>query len=198
MYLSIGQVSHMIGVSPSSLRRWDENNILQHDYRTPGKHRRYSYRKILKFLGLSNEKQEEEKQVVIYARVSANKQKEDLKRQVKTLENYAEDNNWKVRRIYKDIASGLNDGRKNLLKLISDLPKAQVDYVLCTYKDRLARFGTRMLEQFCNIYGTELLEINISDHSEEQELVSTIIAILTSFSGKLYRQRRGKNQVIPK
>ena len=64
--------------------------------------------------------------------------------------------------------------------------------MICTYKDRLARFGTNLLEEFCKIYDTKLKEIKIKEASEQEELVSSIIAIMTSFSGKLYRQRREK------
>ena len=116
MYLSVGAVSKMTGVSPSSIRRWEREDILVPDYRTPGNHRRYSYKKVLKFLGLQKYSG---KKAVVYGRVSSNKQKNDLKRQINNLENYAEKQNIEVIRVYKDIGSGMNDNRKNLLKLIS-------------------------------------------------------------------------------
>lgn len=145
----------------------------------------------MQFLGIA--KQEKQgKEVFTYARVSANKQKEDLVRQTSGLETYAIKNNWKITGKYKDIASGLNDGRKNLLKMIRDIAKSPPDYIICTFKDRVARFGTRLLEEFCNIYGVELIETEIKDICEEEKLAHSIIAILTSFSGKLYRSRRGK------
>ena len=146
-------------------------------------------------LGLS--KDNSEKEVFIYARVSSARQKEDLKRQISSLENHAKSRNWRITGVYKDIASGLNDGRKDLLKLISDLPTKLPDYVLCTYRDRIARFGTRLLEQFCSIYDAQLLETQIKDITEEEKLAHSIIAILTSFSGKLYRSRRGRIKGIP-
>ncbi len=193
MFISIGQVSRLAGVSKSTLRRWDE--YLVADYRTKGNHRRYMYKKIMNFLGLGKDKSEEE--VFIYARVSSGRQKEDLKRQIDSLENHAKSRNWKITGIYKDIASGLNDGRKDLLKMISDIPTKLPDYILCTYRDRIARFGTRLLEQFCNIYDVQLLETQIKDITEEERLAHSIIAILTSFSGKLYRSRRGRITRIP-
>ena len=137
---------------------------------------------------------DEEIQVMIYARVSAIKQKEDLKRQIKCLEQYAEDKGWNIIKIYSDIASGLNDDRKNMLKMINDIPIQQPDFILCTYRDRVARFGTGILEQFCEFYGTKLKEIKIKDISGEKELMHTFIAVLTNFIGKVYRARRGMNQ----
>jgi predicted site-specific integrase-resolvase len=108
------------------------------------------------------------------------------------LKDYALENDWKISQVYKDIGSGLNDQRKGLLKLITDLPKKQPTFVLCTYKDQIARFGTNLLEEFCGIYDTKIKEIKVKEQNEQEELVNSIIAILTSFSGKLYRQRRGK------
>ena len=195
MFISIGQVAKLAGLSKSTLRRWEKDNYLLPDYRTKGNHRRYKYKKILKFLGLCKEKSQEE--VFIYARVSASKQKEDLKRQIDSLENYAKSRNWRIAGIYKDIASGLNDGRRDLLRMITDLPTKLPDYVLCTYKDRVARFGTRLLEQFCSIYEVKLVETQIKEISEEEKLAHSIIAILTSFSGKLYRSRRGRIKGVP-
>ena len=191
MFLRISQVAKLAGVSNSAIRRWEKEKVLEADFRTPGKHRRYSYKKILRFLGLAKEESQETK-VFIYGRVSSSRQKEDLERQLQGLKDYALENDWKISQVYKDIGSGLNDQRKGLVKLINDLPKKQPKYVLCTYKDRIARFGTNLLEEFCGIYDTKIKQINIKDQNEQEELVNSIVAILTSFSGKLYRQRRGK------
>ena len=191
MYISIGEVSRLAGISRSTIRRWEEDDYLLPDYRTKGKHRRYLYTRILEFLGLK--KTRDKTEVFIYGRVSASKQKDDLKRQIDDLQAYVEEKGWGLTGIYKDIGSGLNDNRKGLLKLIRDIPKKLPDYVLCSYKDRVARFGTRLLEEFCEIYDVKLLETKIIERTEEERLAHAIIAILTSFSGKLYRSRRGKN-----
>ena len=153
MFISIGKVYKLAGVSKSTLRRWEKDNYLVADYRTKGNQRRYRYKKKLKYLGLAKEKSQ--KEVFIYARVSASKQKDDLKRQIESLKDHAYNNNWVITGIYKDIASGLNDGRKDLLRMISNIPTKLPDMILCTYctyKDRVARFGTKLLEQFCSIY----------------------------------------------
>lgn len=46
MYLSIGQVSEMIGVSISTLRRWEYEQRLVAAFRTLGGHRRYQLASI--------------------------------------------------------------------------------------------------------------------------------------------------------
>ena len=80
-----------------------------------------------------------------------------------------------------------------MLRMIRDLPKVQPEYVLCTYRDRMARFGTQVIEQICKIYGCELLELHQREMDEQEALVEGIISILYSYAGKLYRSRRGKN-----
>ena len=95
MFISIGQVSKLAGVSKSTLRRWERDEYLLPDYRTRGNHRRYRYNKILKFLGLFKDKSERE--IFIYGRVSASKQRDDLKRQIEGLEM----SNIKYKRLYR-------------------------------------------------------------------------------------------------
>jgi hypothetical protein len=52
-FLSIGAAAFMLGVAISTLRRWEKENQLVADYRTPGGHRRYALGKLL---GLSGQK----------------------------------------------------------------------------------------------------------------------------------------------
>ena len=139
---------------------------------------------------------EPKKSVVLYARVSAPKQKEDLQRQIETLRDYASHQGWNILKIYADIGSGINDTRKQLLRLVTDLPLLRPAHILWTYKDRSARFGTTILEHTAKMYGTTLLSIATQQHEnhEHEEMVHTIMAILYSFSGKLYRQRRSKKK----
>ena len=46
MYLSIGQAAEVIGVSISTLRRWEQEGSFMPCYRTKGNHRRYSFERI--------------------------------------------------------------------------------------------------------------------------------------------------------
>ena len=85
MYLRIGQVAWMLGLSVSTLRRWDDRQVLAASYKAVGGHRRYDLRSVqmwLKKTSLGGENFDEEvgrgetrTQVVVYARVSASKQK---------------------------------------------------------------------------------------------------------------------------
>ncbi|RMG33610.1 MAG: hypothetical protein D6732_11885 [Methanobacteriota archaeon] len=53
-----------------------------------------------------------------YARVSGHKQTKDLEKQKQSIQNYTDKNGYGGCQIFVDIASGLNDQRRNLQRLI--------------------------------------------------------------------------------
>ena len=110
MYLGIGKVAAMIGVSISALRRWDGTNVLSTSYRTAGGHRRYKLVKILLFcknivriLSSSYQIPQTSLRVVTYARVSSSRQKEDLRRQQDYLEHFVQKQQWTLLKAHRDI-----------------------------------------------------------------------------------------------
>ena len=65
--------------------------------------------------------------------------------------------------------------------------------IMCTYEDRLARFGTEVIKQYCHTFATKIYAIHQPEgNSGEGKLVEDMIALVTSFAGRLHRQRRGK------
>ena len=68
--------------------------------------------------------------------------------------------------------------------------------VIVTYKDRLTRFGFNYLKQYFNNQGVSITLINqIEKKGVKNELVQDLIAIITSFSGRVYGMRsRGKRK----
>ena len=201
VFISIGKVAAIMGVSPTTLRRWDENKKLVADYRTCGKHRRYRLQAIMEKTmqqpeRLSDDCQDKIKQsrAITYARVSAAKQKDDLKRQQEHLQKFTQEKSWRLVKSYHDIASGLNDKRKGLQRLLRELPIIQPDFLICSYNDRLARFGTEVIKTLCELYDTKVIITSENDThvSLDEQLATDVIAVITSFAGKLYRRRRGK------
>jgi predicted site-specific integrase-resolvase len=133
---------------------------------------------------------------VTYARVSAVKQKDDLERQEEHLRQYVTQHGWVLVRAYKDVGSGLNDKRKGLLGLIRDLGSLQPEYLVCRFSDRLSRFGIEIIRGVCALFETKIIITQDCDQeaSVDDQLVKDVIALITSFSGKLYRRRRGTHQ----
>ncbi|ADO45274.1 DNA binding domain protein, excisionase family [Hydrogenobacter thermophilus TK-6] len=183
--LRIGEASRVLGVSVSTLRRWEREGKLK-PYRV-GKERRYSYEQLMELLG---EKRADA--VAIYARVSSRDQKKDLERQLEYLRKCVEGKHQKVYEV-KDIASGIKEGRKGLLKLIELARLRKIRAIYITYPDRLTRFGFDYFVEFFKALGVEIIAVNGKEFKEpEKELVEDLIAILTSFAGKLYGMRANK------
>lgn len=134
------------------------------------------------------------KRIAIYARVSSNTQKDDLERQISSLEDYVRKHYPQVEYIVvKDIASGLKEDRRGLRKLIEMARKRQIDAIVIAYKDRLTRFGFTYLKELFEAYGVRVI---VAFHEEPkdyyQELVEDLIAIVTSFAGRIYGKRSRK------
>jgi len=197
MYINIGKVARIVGVACSTLRRWNRDRKLLPAFRTPGGHRRYRLVEVLAFCnGTATEVQEERDHVVTlptaiyYARVSSSKQKDDLVRQESHLEEYINNKGWQLIKRYRDTGSGLQGKREGLLTLLRDLPVSQPDYLFCSYGDRLSRFGKEVIDATCRIFDTEIIITQDKNAlaSIDDQLVKDIIALITSFAGKLYQE----------
>jgi predicted site-specific integrase-resolvase len=128
----------------------------------------------------------------IYARVSASKQKKDLQTQTKALCDQVKTDGF-IPKIYTDIGSGLNDKRPRFLRLLIDGINGRFDRLYITYRDRLARFGTHSYEEIFRTLQIPIICIReLSETPLENQLVKDVIALITSFAGKLHRSRRGK------
>lgn len=59
------------------------------------------------------------------------------------------------------------------------------------YKDRLTRFGFNYLKLMCELNGTTIVVLSdeTTNKTIQEELAEDIIAIIHSFSGKLYQMR---------
>lgn len=205
MFISTGKAAMLLGVSPSTLRRWDATKMLVPTFRTPGRHRRYQITKLLQWSNQipkrpknRRDPQKQRPRVVAYARVSGSKQRRDLTRQMAHLDTYIQEQGWYHLKTYHDIGSGLNDSRKGLLRLLRDLPSLQPDKIVCTYEDRLARFGIKLLETICTYFSAKIVVTQQQQQQQQQtisleeQVVQDVIALVTSFAGKLHRARRGR------
>ena len=127
--------------------------------------------------------------VVIYARVSSHDKKADLLRQVTRCEDFCAGRGYSISGIYKEIASGMNDTRKQLWKMIDSKPTI----IIVEHKDRLTRFGFEYINRLLTKQGCKIVVIN-SETIEETDLIKDMIAIVTSFCCRLYGARRGQNK----
>jgi len=129
-------------------------------------------------------------QTIIYSRVSSSSKKDDLKRQEDRCKSFCEAKGLTVYKSFKEVASGMNDDRKILNKIL-DLPPSRL---VVEHKDRLTRFGFNYLEKLLTKSGWEMVVVN-KDEIEEDDLMKDLISIITSFCCRYYGLRRGHNKV---
>ena len=126
---------------------------------------------------------------IIYARVSTSQQKQrgDLDRQVSKISEEVVKQNPKNLEIIMDVASGLNDNRKGLNRLLDMVMNKEVDRIFILYKDRLTRFGFNYLKRVCETMNTSIIILSdLENKSMQEELAEDLISIIHSFSGNLY------------
>lgn len=191
------ELAKFIGVSTRTIYIW--GNVGRLDYKAiykDGQVTKRMYTKetvINKLIELDLLVDDDGRQDVIYARVSTHKQKErgDLQRQIDNLKLFAIDQNPVNLLVISDVASGLNDNRKGLAKLINLVQTGNVKRIYISYKDRLTRFGFNYIKQICDFNQTEIVIVSTETTSKslEFELAEDIISIIHSFSGKLYGLR---------
>jgi len=136
------------------------------------------------------DKKEEMGKIVIYARVSSYDRKKSLENQISSCVSFANSKGFEIEKIYKEIASGMNDKRPKLMEMLDSLPSV----IIVEHKDRLTRFGFNYLEKLLNKLNCQIIVLN-RDCEDEKDLIKDMISIITSFCCRLYGIRRGRKKV---
>ena len=197
---SIGIAATFLGVCVKTLRRWHAKGMIA-CYRTLGGHRRFPLNELFRILEEQQEEKEESNEkknlsCAIYGRVSSHKQAKrgDLERQVDKVRKHVLKKEGVIYKIYKDVGSGLNMNRKGLWTMMRDAKKGLFSTIFINFRDRLTRFGCKYLEAYLSEFNVSIACVNeLDDKIPESELVEDLVAIVHSFSGKLYRMRRVEN-----
>ena len=190
--ISISEVSKLTGVTVKTLKIWDNEGKLKAKYKTSGGHRRYDLEDIEKFLG-NNTIQVSDRNVFIYCRVSTKKQADsgNLLRQKERLIQYCNDEQYNIINVFEEVASGLNDKRRELVKMLRRL--SEVNKIIVEYPDRLARFGFNYIQEFCKSLNVNIEAIEQNEKLEaNEEMVNDLISVVTCFSARLYGSRGGR------
>jgi predicted site-specific integrase-resolvase len=123
----------------------------------------------------------------LYARESSSENKAALESQQQGLIQYATAKGYQITHIVCELGSGVSDERKKLHAL---LKQRDFDVLLVDHKDRLTRFGFRWFEALSPF---RLEVVNVAGN-RVNDLMEDLVAILTSFSARLYGQRRGRKK----
>jgi putative resolvase len=130
--------------------------------------------------------------VVIYARVSSSENKGNLDSQAQRLVHYCEAKGYQIKKVIKEIGSGVNDNRKKLVALLNE-----DDYklIVVEHKDRLTRIGFNYLKVLLNKQGKDIEVVNLAaEETEDMDMMQDFISIITSFCAKIYGLRRRKRK----
>jgi len=192
---SIGEFAKKIGVTIQTLRDWDKSGKLKPAFRSKGNHRYYSQDQLNEIL----QKRVPDKRINVgYVRVSANHQKDDLRRQYELMELFLA-KQGKEFKIIQDLGSGINYNKKGLKELLKLIATNQCDTIFVLHKDRLLRFGYELIEEFAKLHNTKIVVINKDEEkSDEEELVEDILNIIRVFSCRLNGKRSHINKKIIK
>lgn len=189
----VGEFAEKIGVSVSTLQRWDRTNVLK-SRRTPTNQRYYTDEDLNKVLNSETETKSKRKNVG-YCRVSTQEQKKNLENQQEFVSVYSLSQGVILDEIYTDIDSGLNYKRQNWNKLLKQVEANEIDKIYVTYKDRFVRFGYEWFEEFCASHGTEIIVLNQKQTSPEEELTEDLLSILHVFSERNNDFKKYKTEI---
>lgn len=127
----------------------------------------------------------------IYARVSS--QDQNLRNQIETLKTYANKENIKVYKVYKEKISGTKDSRPELNDLMFDMRKKLFNCIIIYKLDRLGR-SLKHLINICEEFhhkGIDLIVTsqNIDTSTPTGKLLFNILGSVAEFERELISER---------
>jgi putative resolvase len=191
--LRVSRAAHELGLHPFTVRKWIKSGKI-HAIRV-GNEARIPRTEIERLAGKTDGRL-----LVLYGRVSGQGQKADLETQLARLSAWAEkERAGKATLVLSDIGSGLSATRRHLQRLLKLVREDQVSEVAVTFPDRLTRVGQEYLEVLFESFGVTLTVLDSSEEkTAEQELTEDMMALLASFSGRLYGMRSHKQKELLK
>ena len=185
--LTVQQAAAAIGMHPRTIRRWADAGKLP-CYRIGRRgDRRFAVADIDLLRGQAIAA---EPRVALYLRVSGRgDQLSSLDTQLRELTD-ALSTGSEVISVFKDVGSGMNENRKGLKRAIEAAKLNKFDELHVTHPDRLTRFGDQTLRELFMAHGVLVKALYETDEATpEQELMADFMALIASFSGRLYGQR---------
>lgn len=182
--MKLTEYARRIGVSRGTAYRWFRAGQINGAYQMP------TGTIIIPDEIFSSESNKSQK-TVVYARVSnSNRGSADLEAQVKRLTDFCIANGWAIDSVVNEVASGLNDHRPKLEKILRD---PDLTRLVVEHKDRLTRFGFNYLQILSDLRGVDLVVMNRVDEDKD-DLVEDFVSIITSFCARIYGSRRGSRK----
>lgn len=176
------QLSKTFKVTNETLAQWERDGKIK-AIKTKGGHRRYVCN-LPKTTTTSDNKQS-----IIYSRVSSSKQKNDLERQTQFLTS-----KYPNHTVIEDIGSGINFQRRGLIALLDLVFGGQVQEVVLAHKDRLTRFGFELFEHIFSRFGVSVTVLS-DEHTKDpvNDLARDLLSVVTVFTARYHGSRYYSN-----
>ncbi len=189
--LRVGAAAHELGLHPITVRRWIKAGRIQ--VVQVGREVRIPRSEIERMVGNIDGRL-----LVLYGRVSGHGQKNDLETQLQQLQTWAKtERKGQETLVLSDIGSGLKAGRRHLQRLLKLVCEDKVAEVAITSEDRLTRFGQEFLATLFSCFGVTLTVLEPGEEKiPEQELTDDLLALIASFSARLYGMRSHKQKEL--
>jgi len=197
-YVAARAIQRQYAVSDAALRRWANGGVVS-VVRCPGGKRLYNLADVQAMFGEDSKGRGGPlvaKAKVIYARVSSDKQREDLQRQIHDLQQRYPDHE-----LIQDIASGIHFCRKGFLSLLERVYGGSVEEVVVSHRDRLCRFAFELVEWIFAKHAVKLVVLNQADLSTEhdagnrqQELAEDLLSVVNVFVARNNGLRAAANR----
>ena len=184
MLVPLRKAIELTGLSANTLRKYADNGTIKMQRIGKGQ-RLFDVSDLLTRKGEANGKP-----VICYCRVSSGKQKDDLARQVVFMRE-----RFPNAEIVQDIGSGLNYKRKGLQAILQRILQGDKLTIIVAHRDRLCRFGFELIELLVQQNGGEIMVLDRTEVSPQQEVTEDLLAILHVFSCRMHGLRRYENQI---
>src|SRR5260370_6350898 len=189
--LRVSRAAHELGLHPLTVRKWIKAGKIAAI--RVGNEARIPRSEIERLVGKTDKRL-----LILYGRVSGHGQREDLDIQLQRLQAWAAaERKGQETLALSDIGSGLGATRRQLQRLLKLVCEDKVGEVAITYEDRLTRFGQEYLQTLFACFGVTLTVLEPGEEkTPEQELTHDLLALIASFSGRLYGMRSHKQQAL--
>lgn len=191
-YVSIREASKISGLCPQTLRKMGDDNIIE-CYKTSSGQRKFSKNSLEKMCQKSPINQcsstspankfLSEKQNFIYARVSSEKNIEELSQQIDFIKNINQDYNSYT--YITDYASGFNLKRKGLSVILDACLNNNIGEIVITHEDILSRYHFDIIKNIVDKCGGRIIILgNEKYKSTSKDLLEDLLFFINNFINK--------------
>lgn len=185
-YVTMAEAKKKLGLSSRSLQVYSNKGKIE-TIKTLGGHRRFNIKKYIEDNNIKI-KEDDDKLIILYCRVTHEEQKDDLEKQIEFLKDkYAEV--ITECEVITDIGSSISYNRPGLKKIMELALEKKIKEVVVTNKDRLCKFGYEGIEFILKNCSSATITVNkLELESTKEEQVEELVEILSSYTIKMSRK----------